>query len=301
MTEAVSITNLVKRFGETVAVNNLSLTIPEGKIYGILGPNGAGKTTTIHTLVGLSKKTEGEVKVFGLDAERDYLAVRCQVGFVPQEIVSDNFFTVEELLNIQSGYYGLRKNKKEIAQILDRLELTPHRKKRMPELSGGMKRRLLVAKALVHHPKLLILDEPTAGVDVHLRQSLWAYVRELNQQGMTILLTTHYIEEAEKMCDEVVILHQGQSVTSGSPRELIQGYGCKIVDLILVQPLSKIPETLLRYKPVLTSEQRILRVSLPESEGVRDLLLALQKADIQYYDLHIVEGDLEEVFLKLTQ
>lgn len=298
---AVRIRHLIKRYGKVLAVDNFSLEIEEGMIYGLLGPNGAGKTTTIHTLVGLCKKTSGETKVFGMDCERDYLKVRSCIGFVPQEIVNDNFFTVEQLLTIQSGLYGLQQNRSRIEEVMEKLKLTRHRKKRMPELSGGMKRRLMVAKALVHSPRLLILDEPTAGVDVHLRQSLWEYVAELNREGMTILLTTHYLEEAEKMCQKVSIIHKGREIASGSPSELIQGFGEKTVDFHLSKPLEKIPEQLLSFDPQRLKDNQILRVHLKKDQTMRDLLLAAKNGGIAYYDLHIQQGDLEDVFLKLTQ
>jgi ABC-2 type transport system ATP-binding protein len=212
---AVSIAGLTKKYKKrkrplVQALSNLNLTINTGEIFVLLGPNGAGKSTAINIIAGLTKKTSGSVCVFGYDVERDYKVTRRLVGLVPQEPSFDRIFTVRETLLLQSGLMGVQKKKQWVDEIIERLDLSSHAKKTPMELSGGMRRRLLVAKALVHRPKLLILDEPTAGVDIELRQALWTFVLELHTQGATILLTTHYLEEAERVADRVGLINNGR-------------------------------------------------------------------------------------------
>lgn len=204
------------------AVDHVSFTMNPGEIFGLLGPNGAGKTSIISTLVTLEEPTAGTVKIFGLDVTRDPERTKMLTGFVPQELIHHGYFDVEEIMQFHSGYFGLRKNQERIDWVLQKLSLFEHRKKKVKQLSGGMKRRLLIAKALVHDPKLLILDEPTAGVDIELRESLWRFVEELKAGGLSILLTTHYIQEAEQLCDRVGILQKGKLRKVGQTRDLIQ-------------------------------------------------------------------------------
>lgn len=218
---AIAVTALHKRYTGVEALKGVDLTVEQGEFFALLGPNGAGKTTLINILAGLTRATSGEVRVMGFDVERDYLSARRQLGVVPQELVFDPFFSVREALQLQSGYFGLRHNNAWIDELLERLGLTGKADTNMRRLSGGMKRRVLVAQALVHKPPVIILDEPTAGVDVELRQSLWQFVRELNQAGHTILLTTHYLEEAESLCQRVAVLKEGRIVTLAQTAELL--------------------------------------------------------------------------------
>ncbi len=217
MAAAVSIVNVVKHFGLLQALAGVSLEIAEGEFFGLLGPNGAGKTTLISTLAGLVRADSGSLAVLGHDVVRDYRKARSLLGVVPQELVFDPFFSVRETLRIQSGYFGLRHNDAWIDEILANLDLTSKADVNMRRLSGGMKRRVLVAQALVHKPPVIVLDEPTAGVDVELRQGLWQFVRRLNSEGHTIILTTHYLEEAEALCGRIALMKQGGSSPS-TPR-----------------------------------------------------------------------------------
>ena len=221
---AVSITNVVKRFGSLTALDGISLDIPQGDFFGLLGPNGAGKTTLISCLAGLSRPDSGLIKVMGHDVLGGFREARRLLGVVPQELVFDPFFSVRETLRIQSGYFGIRKNDDWIDEILHNLDLTSKADENMRRLSGGMKRRVLVAQALVHKPPVIVLDEPTAGVDVELRQGLWQFVRRLNTEGHTIILTTHYLEEAEALCNRIALMKQGQMIALDSTANLMAEY-----------------------------------------------------------------------------
>jgi ABC-2 type transport system ATP-binding protein len=224
---ALEIENLNKTYGELKAVDNISLSIKKGSVFGLLGPNGAGKSSIIKMITGSLIKDSGSVKVFGNDIEENFLSTRKSIGVVPQETVSDGYFTVEEIMTFQSGFFDCSDNKENETEILKKLDLFIHRQKRVEHLSGGMKRRLLIAKALVHTPRLLILDEPTAGVDVQLRLSLWKYIKELNAKGTTVLLTTHYIEEAEAMCDDIAVIDHGRIIEIDSLEKIKQKHGAK--------------------------------------------------------------------------
>ena len=207
MKHAIVYKNVLKSFGSLKAVNNISLNIPEGEFFGLLGPNGAGKSTMINMLAGLAKPTQGTISVMGFDVQSQYQAARHSVGIVPQELVFDPFFNVREMLRFQAGYFGKGKeNDPWVDEIIERLDLSDKASTNMRKLSGGMKRRALIAQALVHRPPVIVLDEPTAGVDVELRQRLWAFIKDLNRQGHTIVLTTHYLEEAETLCNSVAML-----------------------------------------------------------------------------------------------
>jgi ABC-2 type transport system ATP-binding protein len=220
---ALSITGLVKRYGSFTAVDGISFDVPEGEFFGLLGPNGAGKTTTINSIVGLSRITSGSIKLFGLDVTTDWRATRRLVGLAPQEYNFDRYLNIRDILIFQAGYYGLRGKAIEARadELLERFGLTSKAKQVYTRLSGGMKRRLTIARALMFEPRLLILDEPTAGVDVELRLELWAFLRELNREGMTIILTTHYLEEAEELCSRIGIIEAGKLVALESTRKLI--------------------------------------------------------------------------------
>ncbi len=227
-TPAISIEHLQKAYGALVAVDDLSLEIQRGEFFGLLGPNGAGKTTTINAIVGLVKPTSGRILVNGLDAVRDYRRVHRVVGIAYQELILDgSFLTVREILTYQAGYFGIpaRRARAKADELLERFGLWEKRSAKVQELSGGQKRRLVLAKALIHDPEIVILDEPTAGADVEMRLQLWEMLQELNTQGKTILLTTHYLEEAERLCGRVAILHRGRLVSLGTPEQLTRERG----------------------------------------------------------------------------
>lgn len=224
MSAAVSIVDVVKRFGSLTALDGVSLEIEAGEFFGLLGPNGAGKTTLISSLAGLARPDSGSLKVLGHDVIKDFRRARTCLGVVPQELVFDPFFNVRETLQIQSGYFGIRKNDDWIDEILHNLDLTSKANVNMRRLSGGMKRRVLVAQALVHKPPVIVLDEPTAGVDVELRQGLWQFVRRLNEEGHTIILTTHYLEEAENLCGRIALMKQGRVVALDTTANLLAAY-----------------------------------------------------------------------------
>jgi ABC-2 type transport system ATP-binding protein len=228
MAAALEITDLVKRYPTgTEALKDVSLEIGEGEFFGLLGPNGAGKSTLIHCATGLAQPTAGDIRVFGHDAVHHYAEARLAVGLAPQELNLDWFLTLEETLDYHGGYFGMprRERRERAAELLDAFSLSAKRKDRTRTLSGGMKRRLILARALMHRPRLLILDEPTAGVDVELRLELWHYVQRINTEGTTILLTTHYLEEAEQLCDKIAFINDGRIVAQGSSRELADTYG----------------------------------------------------------------------------
>src|SRR5690242_21740827 len=227
-TLAVSISHLCKVYrGGTVAVDDLSMTIAPGDFFGFLGPNGAGQSTTIHCMTGIAKPTSGKIEIFWIDAVKDYREARRLIGLSPQEFNVDTFAKVTQIIDWMGGYFGMRaaERKARTEMLIDRFELAPHAKKQFRELSGGLKRRVILARALIHDPKLLILDEPTAGVDVELRRDLWRYLQELNAEGKTILLTSHYLEEVERLCRNIVIVANGCIVRRGSKDELVQEPG----------------------------------------------------------------------------
>lgn len=240
----LSIQALVKQYPGLRALDDVSLEIEEGEIFGLLGPNGAGKTTLIGAVCGLVRRTSGKISLFGIDIDVDPITPRYSVGLVPQEVNFDAFFTVREALQIQLGYYGKRPDPARIDEVLAALSLTSKADARTRALSGGMKRRLLIAKALVHRPKLLFLDEPTAGVDVELRQDLWKYVRKLRSQGMTVVLTTHYLEEAEALTDRVVIIDGGKLLLQEKTQSLLKRQGERRLFVRLAEPLAQLPQEL---------------------------------------------------------
>ncbi|MGZ3770216.1 MAG: ABC transporter ATP-binding protein [Bdellovibrio sp.] len=296
MTHPLEIKNLRKSYkdGQIEAVKGVSFYVRPGEIFGLLGPNGAGKTTIISTITTLEDPTSGEVKIFGVDVTKNPLFTKKQIGVVHQEIISSGFFDVEEILEFQSGYYGLRKNKERIQFLLNKLGLYEHRLKKVKQLSGGMKRRLMIAKALVHNPKLLLLDEPTAGVDIRLREDLWNFVRELRKEGTSVLLTTHYLEEAEQLCDRVGIINLGNFVCLGETKEIIRQYTSKKIRLTLTEAVSvnspNLIETVGKEYSFLTTHNK------PLGEFINDVGIPMNLIQ----DIHIEEGNLEEAFLKLV-
>ena len=239
MTSAVSISGVAKSFGNLRALDGFSLDIEEGEFFGLLGPNGAGKTTLISCLAGLIRPDAGHLSVLGHDVQRDYREARRRLGVVPQELVFDPFFSVRETLRIQSGYFGLRKNDDWIDEILANLDLASKADVNMRRLSGGMKRRVLVAQALVHKPPVIVLDEPTAGVDVELRQGLWQFIRRLNTEGHTIILTTHYLEEAEALCNRLALMKQGRLVALDTTANLMAAHPGASLEDVFVRTLQQ--------------------------------------------------------------
>lgn len=296
MSLPLEIKNLRKLYqgGTVEAVKGVSFDVNPGEIFGLLGPNGAGKTTIISTITTLEKPTTGSVSVFGVDVAKDPMFTKKQIGVVHQEVINSGFFDVEEILTFHSGYYGLRKNKERIHFLLDKLALFEHRNKKVKQLSGGMKRRLMIAKALVHTPKLLLLDEPTAGVDIRLREDLWKFVVELRNEGMSILLTTHYLEEAEQLCDRVGIINLGSLMALGNTKEIIRQYTHKKIRVILTErhPLQSpyLVETVGKEYMFIVPQNKSLGEFLNETQVPMELIK----------DVHIEEGDLEEAFLKIT-
>ena len=304
MTHALEITDLRKSYGGVQALDGVSLTVPEGSFFGLLGPNGAGKTTFINILVGLVRKSGGEALVFGHDVEDDYRAARDAIGLAPQEFNVDRFFPIHEVLEHKAGYHGVPASEAEerAAEALQRVGIYDKRNTRFDWLSGGMKRRFMLARALVTDPDLLILDEPSAGVDVQLRRDLWELVTELNEQGTTILLTTHYIEEAERLCDEVAILDSGQIVTVATPEEL-KDRGLDRIVVTLREPLSVAPSVLSDDERVESIECEGNRLIVTARQGgllAPTLVRELDRGGFEIVDMEIARTSLEEVFVELT-
>jgi ABC-2 type transport system ATP-binding protein len=295
MTPAIEVQQVHKRFGAVHALTGVDLSIDAGEFFGLLGPNGAGKTTLISILAGLARADSGTLRVMGHDVRRDYGHARRALGVVPQELVFDPFFTVRETLLIQSGYFGLRANDAWVDEIIERLDLTEKAHANMRQLSGGMKRRVLVAQALVHKPPVIILDEPTAGVDVELRQGLWRFVRELNQAGHTIVLTTHYLEEAEALCGRIAMLKQGQVVALDTTRNLLCGVSGVRVRVRLLP--NQVPTSLAGMLVGDEGDSRIL--ALERFAQVEALLAELRLGGIEVQELEVMQADLEDVFVQM--
>jgi len=295
---AVSIQQVEKRFGALKALDGVSLDIAEGEFFGLLGPNGAGKTTLISCLAGLARPDAGKLTVLGCDVVADYRDARRLLGVVPQELVFDPFFTVRETLRIQSGYFGIRNNDAWIDEILANLDLTDKADTNMRRLSGGMKRRVLVAQALVHRPPVIVLDEPTAGVDVELRQGLWQFIRRLNGEGHTIILTTHYLEEAEALCGRIAMLQQGKVVALDSTRNLLHEFSRHTLSLRLVGG-ADLPPSLAALATGQVEGAWQLR--LPDFSAVEQVLTAVREARLVIEDLRLTPPDLEEAFVRVMQ
>ncbi len=297
---ALVIENLYKSFDGVPAVKGVNFTINKGEIFGLLGPNGAGKSTTINMIAGVVRLGSGSITAFGYDNQRDYRYTRRMLGVVHQEIVIDNFFTVDQALKLHAGYYGVKDDLAWRQLLIDRLGLRPHLHKVMLKLSGGLKRRFMIAKALIHRPQLLILDEPTAGVDVELRHGLWDFVREINRQGTTILLTTHYLEEAEEMCDRIAIMNHGDLIALEETRELVRRLSNRQLRLWLTEPLEDVPAGLENCKPQLKADGRMLLLNLPAEINVGSVLAQLCSQQLQIRDIETDQSSLEEVFIQLT-
>ncbi|HET8830931.1 MAG TPA: ABC transporter ATP-binding protein [Casimicrobiaceae bacterium] len=289
----LNIQHLRKSFGTLVAVDDVSFTIERGTLVGLLGPNGAGKTTLISILAGLTRANRGTARILGHDVVTDYRQARRLLGVVPQELVFDPFFTVRETLSIQSGYFGLRHNDAWIDELLHHLDLTAKANANMRSLSGGMKRRVLVGQALVHKPPVIVLDEPTAGVDVELRQSLWAFIRKLNRDGHTIILTTHYLEEAEALCGRIAMMKAGRIVALDSTQNLLSRFAGVTVRV----SAARIPVTW--AAKLLRREGNVHYLGLDSYADLEQLLAAFRVEHIAIDELALAETDLEQVFLRI--
>ena len=281
------------------ALKGVDISVRRGSIFGLLGPNGAGKSTFINILAGLVNKTAGSAEVWGFDLDRNPRQARAALGVVPQEINMDVFFTPREALEIQAGLYGVPKSRRRTMEILDVLGLSDKADAYVRNLSGGMKRRLLVAKAMVHSPPILILDEPTAGVDIELRKQLWEYVKALHETGVTIVLTTHYLEEAQELCEEIAIIHHGEVVACEPTETLIASLDRKTLMVTPAEPLSAAPD-LSPFGAELAPDGRIAIPYQPSRAQVASILDRLSDAGVRAADLSTVESDLEDVFLELT-
>jgi ABC-2 type transport system ATP-binding protein len=283
------------------ALKNLNLEVKEGEIFGLLGPNGAGKSTFINILGGSVIKTEGKVNVWGFDLDKNPRQVRASIGIVPQEVNVDPFFSPKDLLELQAGLYGVKKKDRITDTILKLVSLEKQANSYSRSLSGGMKRRLMVAKAMVHQPPIVILDEPTAGVDVELRKKLWNNVKSLNEKGVTIILTTHYLEEAEKMCDRIGILSQGELVALDTTKNLLDKIQTKIVNFI-TDKKANIDENQLESLKVISNENGKLSISYEKSKiNIDQIIKYLSTQNIKIFDISTDDGDLEDVFLRLTK
>jgi ABC-2 type transport system ATP-binding protein len=298
---AVHISGLHKSYEDTMALCGVDLTIEDGQFYGLLGPNGAGKTTTIHILTGLVLKNQGITEIYGKDTVKDYRFTRSQLGIAHQELPIDWFFPLEKLLYFHAGYYGItqKKAKPRVEELLDRLGLQEKRSSRLRQLSGGMKRRYQLAKALVHDPKIIILDEPTAGVDVELRHELWDYLRELHQNGKTILLTTHYIEEAELLCEKVGIIDKGKIIKEGSPAELTRELGKAGINVHITGWNDELNKALSDYSFILKDNRLHFTVRDPE-EVMASIIQILSNHGCHIHSVSTEKSSLEDVFLNLT-
>ena len=295
MSAAVEIVDVARRFGAVEALAGVDLVVHEGEFFGLLGPNGAGKTTLISILAGLTRADRGTARVLGHDVVSDYRRARRLLGVVPQELVFDPFFTVRETLSIQAGYFGLRNNDAWIDEILHHLDLTSKADANMRALSGGMKRRVLVGQALVHKPPVIVLDEPTAGVDVELRQSLWGFIRKLNRDGHTIILTTHYLEEAEALCARIAMLKAGRVVALDTTQNLLSSFAGLTVRLTA----ASLPEAW--RERVLRHEGATYLLSLTSYAELEGLLSALREHGVAITELALQEADLEQVFLRIMK
>ena len=301
MEKAIVFKNIKKSYGSLQAVNGINLTIYQGEFFGLLGPNGAGKSTLINMLAGIVKSTSGSIKAMGFDVEKNYQEARHSLGIVPQELVFDPFFNVREMLRFQAGYFGKgRENYNWIDEVLERLDLTEKAFTNMRQLSGGMKRRALIAQALAHRPPIIVLDEPTAGVDVELRQRLWAFMKDLNQSGHTIVLTTHYLEEAENLCKRIAMVNRGKLVALDDTKKLIRKNSSKNLNIkIDSKDEQKVLKILKNFKVFIENE--ILTITLEKLDELNNIIVLLKKNKIKFFDIQTTEPDLEKVFLQMTK
>jgi ABC-2 type transport system ATP-binding protein len=299
---AISIRDLCKTYaGGKRALDGVSLNVPRGSIFGLLGPNGAGKSTLINILAGLVNKTSGAASIWGFDIDRHPRNAKASIGIVNQEILFDPFFTPIETLEIQAGLYGVPKAERRSLELLRAVHLEDKANAYARTLSGGMKRRLMVAKAMVHSPPVLVLDEPTAGVDIELRQQLWTYVRHLNDRGVTVVLTTHYLEEAEELCDRIAIINGGRVIADEPTRELVGKATEKLVAVTVDRDVAEVPENRCFQKIVLKGARTLEITYAKDRVNAGEVLGAVQAAGFGIVDVSTREADLEDVFLSLTR
>ena len=298
---AIKISKLFKNYDTVKAVQGVDLEIKKGEFYGLLGPNGAGKSTTINSITSLVKPSGGNIEIFGKNIENDFRFARSQVGIAQQEVSMDWFFPLEQLLYFQAGFYGVSRSsaKERIEYLLEKLGLSKHKSKKMRELSGGMKRRLQIAKALVHNPEIIILDEPTAGVDVELRHDLWLYLQELHKEGKTILLTTHYIDEAELLCERVGIIDKGKLIVEDTVSNLKKMVKNSSLEIRLKDSVNSDFSFLNKYDYKISEETVQIFTDKPNLE-LPSIILKFSEKDIKIEDIHIPQTSLEDVFLDLT-
>ena len=284
---------------EINALTNFNIQIEKGSIHGLLGPNGAGKSTFINILGGLVKKNSGRINICGIDIDTDTKLSKFKIGIVPQELNIDPFFTPAELLELQAGLYGISKRNRKTEEILNNLKLTDQRNAYARTLSGGMRRRLLIAKALVHNPEMLILDEPTAGVDIDIRKSVWNYIKKINSQGTTICLTTHYLEEAENLCNKISIINFGKKIIEDSKKNLLNIISLKTVSFIINGKFS-IPSELIKFQAKKDGDILIIKYDKNKT-NLKNIINILSKNNIDFQEINTFESDLEDVFLKLIK
>ncbi len=300
MEPAVTVSNIHKTYGKTNALYDVDFNIEKGCFFGLLGPNGAGKSTLINIMAGLAQASRGSIAVMGHDVRKNWRQARKVLGVVPQELAYDPFFTPREMLRLQSGYFGHdATNHAWIDELLERLNLSDKAGDNILQLSGGMKRRVLIAQALVHKPQIVVLDEPTAGVDVELRKVLWAFIRQLHDNGHTILLTTHYLEEAESLCDQIAILDSGKLIAHDTTKEMLKLYPYRFLHLTLKPNSNKLPDNLQGKIVSFNKNELVIRLHR-EKDHISDILEALYSAKIGFRDLRTEEPGLEEVFISLT-
>jgi ABC-2 type transport system ATP-binding protein len=299
---AISIDNLQKTYaGGKKALHGVSLDVPRGKIFGLLGPNGAGKSTMINILAGLVNKTGGTASIWGFDIDKHPRNAKASIGIVPQEILFDPFFTPAETLEIQAGLYGVPKGQRRTMELLRAVHLEDKAQAYSRTLSGGMKRRLLVAKAMVHSPPILVLDEPTAGVDIELRQQLWEYVRGLNAEGVTVVLTTHYLEEAEQLCDRIAIINHGRLIANEETRTLVGMAQEKAVEVVVDRDITHVPDAPCFDRIEIVRDRTLAITYRKDRVNAGEVLAALQRDGLGIIDVSTREADLEDVFLNLTR
>jgi ABC-2 type transport system ATP-binding protein len=299
---AISIRDLQKTYaGGKRALEGVSLEVPRGQIFGLLGPNGAGKSTLINILSGMVNKSGGSAVIWGFDIDKHPRNAKASIGIVPQEILFDPFFTPAETLDQQAGLYGVPQSRRRTMELLRAVHLEDKASAYSRTLSGGMKRRLLVAKAMVHSPPILVLDEPTAGVDIELRQQLWSYVRSLNQQGVTVVLTTHYLEEAEELCDRIAIINHGRLIANEETRKLVGMATEKAVEVTVDRDLTQVPVASCFDKIDIIGERTLAITYRKDKVNAGEVLAALQRDGLGIVDVSTKEADLEDVFLNLTR
>ena len=301
MAHSVIVSNIYKNFGTLQALENINFTIDQNTYFGLIGPNGAGKSTLINIMSGLSHATKGSIEIMGYNVRSNWKKARQSIGVVPQELVYDSFFTVREMLRLQSGYFGYgTENYPWIDELIETLDLSDKTNENLHRLSGGMKRRVLIAQALVHKPKVIVLDEPTAGVDVGLRQVLWQFTKKLHKEGHTILLTTHYLEEAESLCQKIAILNKGRLVAIDRTRALLELYPYKLLNIKFTGDKLNLPESI--KKLIITSTEEQLKLKLHRiKDKIGEVRESIHSSGINIVSMQTVEPCLEDVFRDFTE